>query len=104
MAEVLLSEEEAVTVERGDQARSLLDSPAFLSVIDSIRADCAETILTSLPEALAVREDAYTLSRGLSAITERLLIIVSDGEAIMAQAEAETEQQGDISDYDDRSY
>lgn len=103
MAEVLLSEEEAVTVERGDQARSLLDSPAFLSVIEALRAECAENILTSLPDALAVREDAYTLSRGLSAITERLIILASEGEAILAQAEAETEQQGD-SYYADSPY
>lgn len=103
MAEVLLTEEQAETVERGDHARSLLDSPAFLDVIEMLRAECAEEILTSNPQDLQVRENAYTLSRGLSAITERLLIVVSEGEATLAQAEAETEQQDD-SVYTDLPY
>lgn len=103
MAEVLLTEEQAETVERGDHARSLLDSPAFLEVIELLRAECAEEILTSNPQDLRVRENAYTLSRGLSAITERLISIAGDGEAILAQAEAETEQQ-ETSEYTELPY
>ena len=93
MSKVVLSEDEAAIVERGAHATALLDHPSFLAAIDGIRAECAENILTSAPSATSVREDNYNLSRGLSAVTERLMALAAEGEATMARAEAETAQQ-----------
>jgi hypothetical protein len=90
MAEILLSEEQSEIVARGDQSRSLLDNPAFLAVIDGLRTECAEDILTSNPDDKEQREQAYTLSRGLTAITEKLLAAISKADAVLAVAEANT--------------
>jgi len=44
----------------------------------------------TLPAQRDAREDAYNLSRGLSAVTERLAILQARGEAILAAAETLT--------------
>ena len=104
MAEVLLSEDEAATVDRGDQARSLLDSPAYLDTVEALRSECSENILTSMPQDTATREDNYNLSRALSAVTERLIAIAAEGEAVLVRAEAETEQPEQTESTHDYTY
>lgn len=91
MSEVLLSNEEQDAVQEGADAQTLLDSPAFLSAIEAVRRECADEILASPPNAQAAREAAYHLSRGLSAVTQRLIDLAARGEAILALAETETE-------------
>jgi hypothetical protein len=91
MSQVLLSDEETQAVEEGEAARFLLDNPAFLRAIEKVRQDCAEAILTSPPENRRGREDAYHLSRGLSAITAELSALAAKAEQILAEAEAQTE-------------
>ncbi|WP_066803364.1 hypothetical protein [Sphingomonas asaccharolytica] len=90
MSEVLLSAEEQEIVEEGDAARVLLDDPAFLRAIEAVRRECADAILQSDPSAKQEREDAYNLSRGLSAVTQRLVDLQARGESILAQAETQT--------------
>lgn len=50
------------------------------------------------PAARQEREDAYNLSRGLSAVTERLAVLQARGEAILAAAEALTTDDVDPDD------
>ena len=95
MPEVLLSEEEAQAVQEGADAQFLLDSPGFLSAIEAVRRECAEAILTSPPNAVQAREEAYNLSRGLSAVTARLADLAARGESILALAETDTDQGPD---------
>lgn len=102
MSEVLLSDEEEQAVQEGIDAQSLLDTPAFLSAIEAVRRECAEAILQSHPSAVQAREEAYNLSRGLSAVTQRLADLAARGEAILAIAETETERSPDESPADDR--
>lgn len=91
MPNVVLSSEEQDIIEEGEAARFLLDNPMFLKAIEAVRARCAEAILTSDPTAREAREDAYNLSRGLSAITVELADLAARGEQILATAEAQTE-------------
>lgn len=102
MADFVLSDEEQQVVEEGEAARFLLTHPDFLRVIEKVRADCAEAILTSDPQAKEAREDAYNLSRGLSAITLELDALVSRADAILAQAETLTleDHQPDVPESD----
>jgi hypothetical protein len=92
MSAIVLSDAEQQAVEEGEAARFLLDSPAFLTAIEAVRAECAEAILTSNPQDRQGREDAYNLSRGLSAVTVRLTDLAARAEGILAEAEANTEQ------------
>lgn len=91
MSQVVLTDQEHEIVEKGEAARFLLDNPLFLTAIEAVRAQCAEGILTSPPQAVQAREDAYNLSRGLSAITAELTAIAAAGEQLLATAEAQTE-------------
>ena len=91
MSEVVLTDREQEIVEQGEAARFLLDNPLFLQAIEAIRAQCAEAILRSEPQAVQAREDAYHLSRGLSAVTAELTAISAAGEQLLATAEAQTE-------------
>lgn len=101
MPSYVLSDEEQEAVERGEAARFLLDDPQFLLAIESVRTECAETILTSAPLDKEAREDAYQLSRGLSAVTEALLKLAQLAESITAQAETTTDEDLDhLSDVD----
>lgn len=86
MSEVLLSDEEEQIVAEGEQAAALLDNPAFINVIERVRQQCAEAILRSDPDKAAERELSYHLSRGLSAITEELLIMQAAGETVLENA------------------
>lgn len=92
MSELILSEEEEQQVQEGEAAGLLLDSPAFLLAVERIRAQCAEGILTSPPEAAAERERLYNLSRGLSAVTEELLVIQANGIAVAENAALQPNQ------------
>lgn len=92
MSDLVLSEEEERQVQEGEAAGLLLDSPAFLLAVERIRAQCAEGILTSPPEAVAERERLYNLSRGLSAVTEELLVIQANGIAVAENAALPTNQ------------
>lgn len=91
MENLVLSDEDQETVDLGDASRVLLDNPSFLKAVEAIRAQCAEAILTSEPNAIEAREAAYTLSRGLSAVTAELALYQSRAESIIAQALAQTE-------------
>lgn len=91
MSEVVLTDREQEIVEQGEAARFLLDNPLFLQAIETVRAQCAEAILTSPPADREAREDAYQLSRGLSAITAELTAISAAGEQLLATAEAQTD-------------
>ena len=90
MDQLVLTEEEEKQVQEGEAAGLLLDSPAFLLAIESVRSQCAEKILTSAPEAGAERERLYNLSRGLSAVTEELVALKSQAETIVANAAIST--------------
>jgi hypothetical protein len=87
---VELTELEEREVDLGRDAQSLLDSHAFLNAIESIRAQCAEAILTSPPSATAAREDSYHLSRGLSAVTAELLALQERAGSILENAKLNT--------------
>jgi hypothetical protein len=91
MSNLVLSDEEQETVEQGEAASFLLANPLFLRAIDAVRAQCAEAILTSDPQAPQVRENIYNLSRGLSAVTAELANLAARGEQIVAMAEAQVE-------------
>lgn len=91
MANIVLTAEEQDAVEQGEAASLLLDHPQFLRAIEAVRQQCAEAILTSEPAAKQAREDAYNLSRGLSAVTAELAALAAQGEQILAEAEAQTE-------------
>lgn len=86
MEELFLNEEDHRKVTEGEAAASLLESPAFLLAIERVRAQCAESILTSAPGDNAKREYLYNLSRGLSAVTEELLAIQAEGQATAENA------------------
>lgn len=86
MSEVVLTDEEERIVKEGEQAAALLDSEAFSTVIERVRQQCAEAILRSEPDKQAEREQAYNLSRGLSAITEELLIMQALGDTVLENA------------------
>ena len=88
---IVYSDEEQKIVGEGTAAAALLDNPIFLTAIEAIRAQCAEAILTSLPADVQGREDAYSLSRALSAVTAELGALASAAEAVEAQAQANTE-------------
>lgn len=90
METYLLSEEEERKVQEGQAAAALLDSPVFLLAIERVRAQCAESILTSPPEHSANRERLYHLSRGLSAVTEELTALAAAAEAIIENAKLST--------------
>lgn len=87
----VFTDEEQQAVDEGEAARSLLANPVFLTAIEAVRAQCAEGILTSEPPAREAREDAYNLSRALSAVTAELKALEARAEIILAQAEAQAE-------------
>lgn len=95
----VLTDEEQAAVDQGEAASFLLDHPLFLAAIEAVRSDCAEAILRSLPAAKAEREDAYHLSRALSAVTVALQDLSARGEAILAtheqQQPPEPEEDGE---------
>ncbi|MBB3910164.1 hypothetical protein [Sphingomonas desiccabilis] len=91
MSNLVLSEAEQDAIEQGEAAGLLLDHPMFLRAIEAVRLQCAEAILMSEPAAQQSREDAYNLSRGLSAITAELAALAARGEQVLAEAEAQTE-------------
>ncbi|WP_066764062.1 hypothetical protein [Sphingobium sp. CCH11-B1] len=93
MAILVLTDEEQQAVDEGEAAGSLLANPVFLTAIEAVRAQCAEGILTSEPSAREAREDAYNLSRGLSAVTVELRALKARAETILAQAEAQAEDE-----------
>src|SRR3546814_15195143 len=84
--DLILTEEEERAVEEGYAAQALLDKPVFLVAIESIRGECAEGILTSPPDHQAAREDLYNLSRGLTAVTQKLVEMTAMGIATPAKA------------------
>lgn len=86
MEEVVLTDEEERIVAEGEQAAALLDSEMFITVIERVRQQCAEAILRSEPDKAAERELSYQLSRGLSAITEELLIMQAAGDTVLENA------------------
>lgn len=86
MEDLVLTDQEEKAVEEGEAAATLLDSPIFLTAIERVRAQCAEQILTSAPEARQVREHLYNLSRGLSAVTEELATIAALGQSTLENA------------------
>lgn len=105
MEEVVLTDDDERMVKEGEQAAALLDNPAFIDVIERVRQQCAEAILRSDPNAIAEREQAYNLSRGLSAITEELLIMQAAGDVVLENAtrptndeEVQTDNQSDLFD------
>lgn len=87
----------------GQAASDLLDNPVFLLAIERVRSECAEAILTSGPANKEEREDLYNLSRGLSAITEKLTHIAALGAAVLQNAALRTEEtvQDDPDSLDD---
>lgn len=95
----VLSDEEQAAVDQGEAASFLLENPLFLAAVEAVRSDCAEAILRSLPAAKAEREDAYHLSRALSAVTVALQDLSARGEAISAtyeqQQPPEPEEDGE---------
>lgn len=86
MEEYVLTDEDERIVEEGMEAQALLDNPLFINVIERVRQQCADAILLSAPHAVAEREMSYNLSRGLSAITEELLIMQAAGESTLENA------------------
>jgi len=90
MTDRVFTDEEQQALDEGEAARHLLTSPLFLTAIEKVRKDCAEVILTSDPAASLIRESAYHLSRGLSAVTVELDALAARAEAILAQAETHT--------------
>lgn len=89
----VFTDEEQQALEEGEAARSLLDSPVFLQAIEAVRAQCAEAILTSDPAAKQAREDAYNLSRALSAVTVELETLQTRAETIQARVEALADEE-----------
>lgn len=87
----LLTEDEERIMEEGTAAQTLLDDPAFLRAVERVRSQCAEGILTSRPEQGAIREQAYNLSRGLSAVTEELLTMAALGLTVLDNATRPTD-------------
>lgn len=100
MEDLVLSEEDEEAVREGEAAASLLDSPIFITAIDRVRKQCAESILTSKPQDHEVREQLYNLSRGLSAVTEELLAIASLGTSTLDNATRPTSTD-DVQDIPD---
>lgn len=98
MENLVLSDEEQEALVLGEAARFLLDHPSFLKAIEAVRAQCAEAILTSAPQAKEAREDAYNLSRGLSAVTVELVSYMARADQIYATAEAQTDDVQDDPD------
>ncbi|MFC6621981.1 hypothetical protein [Novosphingobium panipatense] len=90
MDDTHLTEEELRKVTEGEAAASLLESPAYLLAIERVRSQCAEGILRSAPGDTAQREHLYNLSRGLAAVTEELVSIQSEGQAIAENATRST--------------
>ncbi len=86
MEDYVLTDEDEKIVSEGAEAQLLLDTPLFINVIERVRQQCADAILRSDPEKAAERELSYNLSRGLSAITEELLIIAAAGETVLENA------------------
>ena len=94
-----LTEAEEKTVQEGEAAGFLLDSPAFLIAIEKVRSDCAEGILRSDPSNHAGREQLYNLSRGLSALTEELLTMKAGALSVIENANKNTPQpEQDVQD------
>lgn len=87
MSDLVITDEEQAALEEGEAARFLLTQPLFLQAIETVREDCSEAILRSPPEAKQAREDAYNLSRALSAVTLALDALAARAEAITAQHE-----------------
>ena len=86
MEHLVLTDEEERIIQEGEDAQSLLDAPVFLAAIERVRNQCAEAILTSAPDKRREREDAYNLSRGLSAVTAELVAMASLGLATLENA------------------
>lgn len=107
MEDYVLTDEDERIVEEGAEAQALLDNPLFITVIERVRQQCADAILASSPEKAAEREMSYNLSRGLSAITEELLIMQAAGESTLENAtrpstadeDQAEEPVSDLSDY-----
>src|SRR3546814_20136434 len=90
--DLILTEEEERAVEEGYAAQALLDNPVFLVAIERIRGECAEGILTSPPDHQAAREDLYNLSRGLTAVTQKLVEMTALGIAKLENATRPSDQ------------
>jgi hypothetical protein len=103
MEDYVLSDEDERIVEEGSEAQALLDNPMFIAVIERVRQQCADAILRSDPNQVAQREQSYNLSRGLSAITEELLIMQAAGESTLENATrpstADDDVQADTPDF-----
>ena len=93
MSELVLTDEEQQKVDEGDAARALLDAPMFLTAIERLRHDASEKILSSAPDEIGKREEAYNLSRALSEVTRELLIVAAEGERIAATAQTITDEE-----------
>ncbi|API58515.1 hypothetical protein BSL82_03670 [Tardibacter chloracetimidivorans] len=103
MSEIVLTEEEEQEILEGQAASDLLDNPAFLLAIERVRGECSEGILTSPPDRRDAREDLYNLSRGLTAITEKLAQIAAVGASVLQNAALRTDEsvQDDPDSLDD---
>lgn len=96
MEDYVLTDEDEQIVAEGTAAQALLDNPMFIAVIERVRQQCAEAILTSKPEQAPERELAYNLSRGLSAITEELLILQAAGDTVLENATRPSTDADDV--------
>ncbi len=59
-------------IERGEQARALLGSPAFAAALDEIERDQVEAIVNSKLSDQQLREDAYCLVQGIRRLKAKL--------------------------------
>ena len=101
--DLILTEEEERQIEEGTAAQTLLDNPAFLLAVERVRQQCADEILRSAPEKQAEREQAYNLSRGVSAVTAELAIMANLGTTVLDNATRPTDDavQAEEPDYID---
>lgn len=77
---------------RGTEAYNLLNTPAFASVIKSIRNDAISAIIATQIKDRNVREDMYLIIRAADTIVETLHQRVQTRDTLLEAREAERTQ------------
>lgn len=75
-------------IERGEQARAVLDGPLFTDTIEELRQDLFSQIAKSEPEDIDKREACYFQLRALGAIRGTLRNKVTRGDRLNDKLEA----------------
>jgi len=81
-------------IERGSQARAVLDNPAFVEAVRTLEDRYIREWATSEPGEIDKREDAHRALRALGALTDELTILLDNGEVAARQIEIEEQRNG----------